>query len=94
MTKSMEVKLSDAITLVCPSCSKRVDTPRCATDPPKAVELHGIVCPDCDNGGFDLPSYFDAQGVEIDADPMEFMEDDNGRKARTTLTELTGDEDE
>lgn len=66
--------MADTITLVCGSCSKRVETPRCDTDPPQAVELHGIVCPDCDNGGFDLPSYFDAQGREVDGDPMKFME--------------------
>lgn len=65
--------MPETITMVC-TCGKRVDTPRCDTDPPEAVELHGITCPDCDNGGFDLPAYFDAGGREVDGDPMKFME--------------------
>jgi len=62
------------ITLVCPSCAKRVDTPRCDTDPPNAVELHGIVCPDCDTGGFDMPEYFDSHGSSVCGDPKSFKE--------------------
>ena len=70
--------MSQTITLVCGACKRRVDTPRCDTDPPEAVELHGIVCPDCDNGGFDLPSYFDSQGNEVDGDPLKFERHVNG----------------
>lgn len=65
-------KMNETITLVCPSCGKRADVSRCDMDPSQAVELRGIVCPDCDNGGFDLPSYFDANGDVIDGDPMKF----------------------
>lgn len=63
---------NDYIRLICQTCGREVDTPRCETDPPSAVMLTGIVCPDCDNGGFDMPTYFDAAGREISADPERF----------------------
>ena len=59
----------DTITLVCSGCGKRVPTPRDKLDPPNATELHGIECPDCDSGGFDMPAYFDANGSEVCGDP-------------------------
>ena len=52
----------DNIQIVCATCGIKVCTPRCDTDPPDAVELRGIVCSDCDAGGFDMPEYYDAQG--------------------------------
>lgn len=64
--------MKGTITLVCFECGRKVDTPRCDTDPPDAVELHGITCPDCDDGGFDLPSYFDRNGDEVCGDPETF----------------------
>lgn len=65
---------AQTITIVCDSCGRRVDTPRCDTDPPEAVEMRGIVCPDCDNGEFDLPAYFDRNGIEVSGDPETFKE--------------------
>lgn len=62
----------ETITLVCDGCGLVVDTPRCDTDPPNAVELRGIRCGDCDNGGFDLPYFLDARGVEVCGDPERF----------------------
>lgn len=60
------------ITMVCAECEKEVITPRVEYDPPEAVELHGTVCPDCDNGGFDQPVYYDRSGNEVEADPERF----------------------
>lgn len=60
------------IKIICGSCGLKVDTPRCDTDPPDAVELRGIVCPGCDTGGFDMPEYFNASGVQISGDPETF----------------------
>lgn len=64
--------MSDTIKIVCATCRREVDTPRCDTDPPGAVELRGIVCPDCDTGGFDMPVYYDANGNEVSGDPETF----------------------
>lgn len=66
--------VSETIAIICAECGRKVNTPRCDTDPPTAVELRGIVCPDCDNGGFDLPSYFDRDGHEVSGDPNTFKE--------------------
>tara|TARA_R110002020_G_scaffold95937_9_gene230087 strand:- start:40052 stop:40294 length:243 start_codon:yes stop_codon:yes gene_type:complete len=54
--------MADTIKIVCANCGREVDTPRCDTDPPNAVRLEGVWCPDCDNGGFDMPDFFDADG--------------------------------
>ena len=64
----------ETIKIVCRHCGRAMNTPRCDTDPPTAVELRGIACPECDTGGFDMPEYYDANGTEVDADPMKFME--------------------
>lgn len=64
--------MADMIIIVCDSCGKAVNTPRCDTDPPNAVEMRGVVCPDCDNGGFDLPVFFDRYGNEVSGDPETF----------------------
>lgn len=62
----------DVIKIICPICARSVDTPRCDTDPTNAVELRGIVCPDCDAGGFDMPEFRDANGSEVSGDPETF----------------------
>ena len=64
--------MADVITLVCEKCGRKADTLRCDTDPPEAVEMHGIVCPNCDTGGFDMPEYYDANGAWISGDPDTF----------------------
>lgn len=61
--------MADRILIVCPSCGKRVSTPRCNTDPASATEVRGIRCIDCDNGGFGLPEFFDAHGNQISGEP-------------------------
>ena len=63
--------MSENITIICATCGLTAHTPRCDTDPPDAVQLRGIVCPDCDTGGFDMPEYFDANGTSIS---IEFEE--------------------
>lgn len=64
--------MGDTIKIICPTCSRSENTSRCETDPPNAVELRGIVCPDCDTGGFDMPSFYDASGAEVSGDPETF----------------------
>lgn len=66
--------MADTITIVCPACGTKLDTPRCDTDPPNAAELRGIRCGDCDNGGFDMPEFFDANGEPVSGDPETFAE--------------------
>ena len=64
--------MTDTIKIICATCRREVDTPRCDTDPPNAVKLCGIVCPDCDTGGFDIPEYYDANGNEVSGDIETF----------------------
>lgn len=63
---------SKTITMVCDTCGRRIETPRADTDPPAAQECHGITCPDCDTGGFDLPAFLDEHGREVSGDPETF----------------------
>lgn len=60
------------IRLVCKTCAVKVDTPRADTDPPSAVEIRGLVCPNCDTGGFDMPEFLNSQGEEVSGDPETF----------------------
>lgn len=60
--------MADTIRIICATCARSVDTPRCDTDPPDAVVMRGIVCPDCDIGGFDMPEYFDKDGAPVSGD--------------------------
>lgn len=64
--------MADNITIVCATCGLKAHTPRCDTDPPDAVELRGIVCLDCDTGGFDMPEFYDATGAQVSGDPETF----------------------
>lgn len=64
--------MPDTIKIICATCGLEVDTPRDDADPPDAVELRGIVCPDCDTGGFDMPEYYDAAGAQVSGDPETF----------------------
>lgn len=63
--------MSDGIKIVCPKCNRSTITPRCDYDPLHAVELHGIVCQNCDNGEFDMPEYIDKNGNYICEDPHD-----------------------
>lgn len=64
--------MAKTIRIICPTCQRKVDTPRCDTDPPNAVDLRGIVCPGCDTGGFDMPEYYDIDGRSVSGDPATF----------------------
>lgn len=61
--------MAETIKIICATCDRSVDTPRCDTDPSDAVVLRGIVCPDCDKGGFDMPEYYDAGGALLSGEP-------------------------
>lgn len=57
--------MTDTIKIICATCDRKVDTPRCDADPKDAVVLRGIVCPDCDTGGVDMPEYYNLAGEEV-----------------------------
>jgi len=60
--------MSANITVECPTCGKKVRSPRQDYDYPEAVRMR-LVCPDCWDGDFDDPTYFDAMGKVVDYDP-------------------------
>lgn len=54
----------------CPKCRKKQMVDRDDTDPP-AARLASMVCPDCDDGDFNSPDYFDVGGKWIN--PVEHL---------------------
>lgn len=56
--------------IICADCKKSTFVERVEYDPKNAVVLKGIVCPDCDSGGFDMPEYYDEKGNYIDQSEM------------------------
>lgn len=52
------------ISLRCPRCWRSEIVKRVDYDPTNAVEAF-LLCPDCDNGGFESVHYFDGEGKEI-----------------------------
>lgn len=63
-------QVSDTLTLSCRKCGKTMQTPRSEHDYPEAVSMR-LDCPDCWNGDFDEPDYFDADGNIVEYDPEE-----------------------
>lgn len=53
------------IAFTCPKCLRRDNLTREKTDPVKAFSAT-LVCPDCDDGDFHSPEFFDADGRHID----------------------------
>jgi hypothetical protein len=56
--------------LRCPKCRREMPVARADYDYPEAVRME-IVCPECDDGDFHEPFYYDAQGKQICRDPAE-----------------------
>jgi len=56
--------------LRCPKCRRTQHTDRQEHDYPEAVRLE-IVCPECDDGDFHEPFYYDENGKHICRDPDE-----------------------
>lgn len=54
----------------CPKCRKEQMVDRDNTDPP-AARLASMVCPDCDDGDFHSPDYFEVTGKWIN--PVEHL---------------------
>lgn len=54
----------DRITIRCPGCSKCMRIPRGDYDPIRAAYFT-IPCPQCDDGDFHEPHYFDCDDREI-----------------------------
>lgn len=53
------------VTLMCPDCKKTKSVSRDKTDPAGTAFIH-LSCPDCwKDGGFENPSFFDVNGLEI-----------------------------
>lgn len=57
----------DRIVLHCPACESREVTTRSKDDPERATVMV-IICPDCDDGDFYAPVYFDDEGKELKFD--------------------------
>lgn len=65
--------MADTIRLVCQRCGLKVEAPRDARiDPPEAVRCETTSCCECDRGDFVESFYFDANGKDVDADPMRW----------------------
>lgn len=64
------------IKLLCPKCDSHETTNRLDADPPRTVSL-SMICPDCDDGDFWQPMYFDSHGNEVAFDDMS----ENGHDA-------------
>lgn len=53
------------IHFLCPRCLRKSDLSREETDPPNAASAT-LVCPDCDDGDFHSPEFFDIEGRHLD----------------------------
>lgn len=60
----------DRIKLHCKGCGKRVSYPRSADTslPASVVRIESATCDICDNGGFGMEFWFDADGNEVSQD--------------------------
>lgn len=58
------------VTIYCPKCKRRQSVAKHETDPPNTATVC-IQCPKCNSGDFDTPSYYDAQGRELDFETGE-----------------------
>lgn len=58
------------ITLRCPKCKKSMQTPADESDP-EGTAVVEIMCPECNAGDFDSPSYLDASGKYINTTPED-----------------------
>lgn len=52
------------IELACPRCKKAQHVKRYELDPPRAVRMV-LQCPNCNPGDFAAPSFFAADGTEV-----------------------------
>lgn len=53
------------IQLRCPECKRTMMAKREPEDPPKAAVMEDW-CPECVNGGFSDPRYYDSDGKQIE----------------------------
>lgn len=68
--RDVDCPVHKTITIECPECKLRAETPRQEYDYPEAV-LMQVVCPNCTTGDFDEPVYFDKDGNNVNYDPDE-----------------------
>lgn len=54
----------DTVVLRCPNCSRESVAERDALDPEEAAVVE-IICPGCDRGDFNVPTFWAADGSEI-----------------------------
>lgn len=55
----------DDVLLRCPKCGREKSAARDSTDPP-GTSLVVLQCPECVQGDFDVPGYYDAEGNELE----------------------------
>ncbi|WP_269582018.1 hypothetical protein [Roseibium sp. Sym1] len=58
------VQPGDFVTLRCPGCKAEKRVRKDVTDP-DGTAIVEFQCPDCNPGDFDIPTYFDENGIEL-----------------------------
>lgn len=58
------------IAFECPKCGRRDNLSREDTDPANAVSAT-LICPNCDDGDFHCPEFYDAEGRHLDEETGE-----------------------
>ena len=59
----------EQINLLCPKCDSYETINRLRGDPLRAVSI-SMICPDCDDGDFYAPTYYDSAGNEVSFDDV------------------------
>ena len=62
----------ETVRLECPKCGFWKRSPLDDDFDPPGTVLVKLTCPDCNQGDFASPTYFDAQGKELCGDPETF----------------------
>lgn len=62
--------MPETIAFLCPICGRRDNLDRVDTDPAKAVSAT-LVCPNCDDGDFHSPEFFDAESRHLNEETGE-----------------------
>lgn len=64
MARAEEIRQKPLVKLRCPKCKATSVAVSDATDPPGTALIH-LHCPECNDGDFDEPLYFDVLGSQL-----------------------------